>query len=69
MKTIIEWIPVERELPPDDKMLLGATCRGEIRLGWLWGGKWCCLIGDNNITHWAHLPEHPQGLSKELKGD
>lgn len=69
MKTQIEWVSVERELPPDDAsppcFRLIANSGGFVRQATWRHGEW--FIGDHalsTVTHWAHMPEHPAQQEK-----
>lgn len=67
MKTEIEWIPVERELPPDDTSVLIAARGGVSTMiaSSPPNSFWCPMAGNLPVTHWAHLPKHPAQLEDE----
>ncbi len=69
MKIQIEWIPVERELPPGGsppQFCLIANRQGFVRQA-EWTNRQGFVIRGRqleSVTHWAHLPEHPAQLEK-----
>jgi len=74
MKTEIEWIPVERELPlVGNRFYRVKTGDGTVVHPHLWvGSRWWDIDTDclppfrwnKSVTHWAHLPKHPGQLEE-----
>jgi len=68
MKTQVDWIPVEREMPLQWINVLFAA--ETIRMGYLGKSGWCeaeserVVSFSDSVTHWAHLPEHPNAKSQ-----
>jgi hypothetical protein len=68
MKGQIEWFPVSEKLPDDDTTVMIALSNGEVWMGFRDAGLWrdtsAMLVGDEegdqNVTHWAHVPAHPE---------
>ena len=56
----LRWIPVEQELPKDNRRVLLYTSRGAVYRGW-YDHKWKCWRTTNTVkvTHWR-LPDRPE---------
>ncbi len=65
MNEWIEWIPVTREMPDDDTLVMMADrgCDQPVWMGWHAEDAWWFVGGadenDPDVTHWAHLPKGP----------
>lgn len=56
------WIPVEREMPPDDMVVLVSISggpEGDVFSLWTEEGEWVDLDPDDEVTHWMPLPSPP----------
>lgn len=70
--TSIRWIDASKKLPDDETTVLIALSDGEVWTGFHEDGQWrfvCAELVDQGdgttVTHWAHIPEHPNYQPKE----
>lgn len=68
--TTITWTACREALPDEDESVLIACDDGAVEVGFLDEGEWRLLdampIPDCiEVTHWAHLPDHPDDLGDE----
>jgi hypothetical protein len=66
MKTSIEWVPSAERLPDDDETVLIVMSDGEVWMAYRDAAGWIDAGGGvqytaNDVTHWAHMPEVPNG--------
>ena len=63
---MITWTKCSDGLPDDDESVLLACDDGEVQVGFLDAGTWRYQdampleIHGIGVTHWAHLPTHPE---------
>jgi hypothetical protein len=59
------WTSVETALPDEDLNVLLALDDGEVWPGYLSETGWIYVTGDpinvGRVTHWMHMPAHPDG--------
>jgi hypothetical protein len=60
------WTTVGTLLPDEEITVLLALDDGEVWPGYLSETGWMYVTGDpierNRVTHWMHMPAHPDGL-------
>lgn len=59
-----DWTPVEADLPDDDTLVLIALNDDDVWPGYRDGCTWRYVdampITAERVTHWMHLPPHPE---------
>ena len=64
--TTITWTKCSEALPPDEETVLIAMDDGEVWMGFVHGGDWSTVgawpLADVSVTHWAHMPKHPEDV-------
>ena len=60
----ITWTKCSDGLPDEDTTVLIALADTDVYVGFRWQGEWLYLDGmplsTGMVTHWAHLPPHPE---------
>lgn len=65
------WTSVDTDMPDDDAVVLVAIEDGDepVWMGYHADGQWYCIDAvemQSTVTHWMHLPEHPEDMAKAV---